>query len=553
MTPTPTSPATGGASVRDERRIVTSTAVSALGTWSYNVGIAVYAYQETQSTTWVAIATVGRYIPALLITWWGTRIARRFPQRTVAVVADSFCAAVMLALGAVAFVHGSLVLAIALAALSSGVSRVQNSAALTVAADVVPESRLARTALLLSTWESVATALGPAIAAVVLAVTTPAVLFVLNGATFAASSVLLAQVAADRRPRPAPRLGEATTDATYRAAVRTVWPLLATRTIAALVYGADIVLLAVVATEQLNQGTRGYGWLLAGAGAGGLAAAWILRSRSVLRTAMASGGLVLYALPLLVFVLRPDLAESLVVQGLRGFGAVVVTVTVTAGLQRGIPSTAAGPVFGLTHSLVLAGTCTGAIVAPVLLGAVGLTTTLVIVAVVPVLLQLAVLPGLVFFDRTGAAALAALEPRVEVLRRLTLFHDASRATLYNLADRAVEQRPAAGTRVIVEGAEADALYVLVGGSVDVTHGNAESQTFLRTMTSPAYFGEIGLVHGVPRTATVTANEATVLWRIPAGAFLDGAAQAGLSNALTENVRRRFTTAAPDPALASRLL
>ena len=532
---------------------MTSTAVSALGTWSYNVGIAVYAYQETQSATWVAIATVGRYIPALLITWWGTRIARRFPQRTVAVAADAFCAAVMLALGAVAFVHGSLVLAIALAALSSGASRVQNSAALTVAADVVPESRLARTALLLSTWESFATALGPAIAAVVLAITTPAVLFVLNGATFAASAVLLAQVAAaERRPRPAPRPGEATTDATYRAAVRTVWPLLATRAIAALVYGADIVLLAVVATEQLNQGTRGYGWLLAGAGAGGLAAAWILRSRSVLRTATASGGLVLYALPLLVFLLRPDLAESLVVQGLRGFGAVVVTATVTAGLQRGIPSTAAGPVFGVTHSLVLAGTCTGALVSTLLLGAVGLTTTLVIVAVVPVLLQLAALPGVISFDRTGAAALVALDPRVEVLRHLTLFHDASRATLYDLADQAVEQRPAAGTRVIVEGDQADALYVLVDGSVDVTHGNGESRTFLRTMTSPAYFGEIGLVHGVPRTATVTANDATVLWRIPAGAFLDGAAQAGLSSALTENVRRRFTTAAQGPALESRL-
>ena len=43
------------------RRITASVGVSSLGTWSYNVGIAVYAYQETRSTTWVAVATVGRY------------------------------------------------------------------------------------------------------------------------------------------------------------------------------------------------------------------------------------------------------------------------------------------------------------------------------------------------------------------------------------------------------------------------------------------------------------------------------------------------------------
>jgi hypothetical protein len=535
---------------RDSTRIVTSGAVSALGTWSYNVGIAVYAYQETQSTAWVAIATVGRYIPALLITWWGSRLAARFPQRTVAVSADVFCALIMLALAAVASVHGALVLAIGLAALSSGAARVQNSAVLAVAADVVTESRLARTALLLSTWESVATALGPAVAAVVLAVTTPAALFVLNGLTFAISASLVAGVAAaaSRRVRPTwTDHGPSAVEA-YRGSIRTVWPLLATRTIAAFVYGIDIVLLAVIATAQLNQGTRGYGWLLAGAGAGGLAAAWLLRSRSVLRTSTASGGLVLYALPLLAFLLRPDLAESLVVQGLRGFGAVVVTATVVAGLQRGIPSSASGPVFGLTHTLVLAGTCTGAIAAPLLLGAFGLAVTIVVAALVPVLLQLVVLPGLLAFDRTGADSLAALDPRVDVLRRLTLFQDATRATLYDVADRAVEEAPEPGQRIVVEGDNADALFVLVAGSVDVTLGTGDSETFVRTMTSPSYFGEIGLLHGVARTATVTANDGVVVWRVPADTFLDAVAQAGLSSALTENVRRRFTPIVDDPAL-----
>jgi MFS family permease len=76
--------------------------VSAVGTWSYNVGIAVYAYHQTGSTAWVAAATVGRYVPALLITWLGSRWADRYPRRTVAVASDVFCAAMMVALTLVA-------------------------------------------------------------------------------------------------------------------------------------------------------------------------------------------------------------------------------------------------------------------------------------------------------------------------------------------------------------------------------------------------------------------------------------------------------------------
>ena len=59
-------------------------------------------------------------------------------------------------------------------------------------------------------------------------------------------------------------------------------------------------------------------------------------------------------------------------------------------------------------------------------------------------------------------------------------------------------------------------------------------------------GEIGLLHRVPRTATVTACEPCVTWEIPADLFLSAASQAGLSSALTENVRVRVVSS---PALS----
>ncbi len=527
------------------RRITASVGVSSLGTWSYNVGIAVYAYQETRSTTWVAVATVGRYVPALFITALGSRVADRFPRRRVAVTCDLVCAAAMAALTIIALAHAPLALAVAVAAVSSGVARVQSSAALSVAADLAPESQLARGAVLMSTAESVGTALGPAIASAVLLVLPPQALFALNGVTFLVSAALLLTVAA---PSALPRAWAAgraqSDDATYRAVVRAVWPLLATRTVTAVVYGVDIVLLAVVATEQLRQGTTGYGWLLAAAGTGGLVAAVSLRRGTSLSslTVPSVAGVTLYAVPLLVFVVEPALGAGLAAQLVRGFGFVLVSAAVIAGLQRSVPGEVSTRVFGLTHVWVLVGTSVGAVSAPLLLSALGLTRTLVVMAVLPLLVQLVLAPALARFDREGASAVAALDPRVDALRQLALFRDASRSTLYDVAARATEE-VVDGLVLVREGDGAEDLFVLREGAVEVSQLGPDGPRLLRRMEAPAYFGEIGLLHGVARTATVTAVGTVTVWRVPGAVFLGAVSQAGLSGALTDSVRTRIGTSA----------
>jgi predicted MFS family arabinose efflux permease len=531
---------------KDLRRLVAAVGVSALGTWSYNVGIAVYAFQEAGSTAWVAAATVGRYVPALVITAVGSRWADRLPRRRVALAADAFCAVVMALLTLLALGHGPIVVAIGLAALSSGVARLQSAAVLASAADLVPESRLTHAAASLSTTDSVATAVGPALASIVLAVASPAVLFALNGASFAVSLVLVAGITGLRAlPATGGRADRAGDEGGYRAAVRVVWPLLALRTIAAAVYGADVVLLAVVATNQLRQGTGGYGWLLAAAGAGGLVAAAWLRShhdrqpvarRSVL-------GLAAYALPLLGFLAAPPLPGSLAVQLVRGAGSVVVLATTVAGLQRAVPGAASGRVFGLNHVLVMVGTSAGALVVPGLLNAVGFGSTLAVVALLPLVAALILLPAVVRFDREGAARAAALDPRVDVLRRLALFADASRSTLYAVADQAEELVLPPLTTLVRQGDPSDALYVLLDGTVDVLADTAGGTVPLRTMRAPAYLGEIGLLHGGPRTATVVTATDVRVWRIPAEAFLRAVAFSGVSGSLSDGMRHRLDASA----------
>ena len=61
----------------------------------------------------------------------------------------------------------------------------------------------------------------------------------------------------------------------------------------------------------------------------------------------------------------------------------------------------------------------------------------------------------------------------------------------------------AGEAVIREGDTPDALYVLVDGAAVVTSGAGGR---LNTMAAGDFFGEIGLLKGVPRTATVTSTE-----------------------------------------------
>jgi predicted MFS family arabinose efflux permease len=527
------------------RQVIASIAVSGFGTWGYNVGIAVYTYERTHSAGWVAAVTVGRYVPALVLSWLAGRLVDRLPRRALAVTGDLGCAAIMVLLAVLGALDAPIWAMTLVAAVSSTLARIQAAALLTLAADVVVESRLVRASVLAGAWEAIATAAGSATASVVLLHFTAPTLFLVNAISFAVSAILIGNVRSVRRVRAAVSPSPGVLGRSPRRAAGVVfWPLQATRALAATVYGVDVVLLTVIASRQLHAGTSGYGWLLSAAGVGGLTA--VLPSRRDHRRStatIASIGLIGYALPLMIFALGPPLGGGIPVQVLRGLGSVLVTSTVISGLQRSVPSAMAGRVFALTQSLVLAGTCAGAVIAPVLLEVAGFKPTLVICAAVPVAVQLVLFPFLVRFDRQEESLLAALDPRVTTLRGLDLLRAASRSTLYEIADGIVELSVEAGQVVVREGDHSDALYVIVSGAAEATGHGREGPVRLRSMRAPDYFGEIGVLRGVPRTATVSAITPMVLWRIPADVFAAAVSEAGVSGALTDTVQIRFQTTA----------
>ena len=90
---------------------------------------------------------------------------------------------------------------------------------------------------------------------------------------------------------------------------------------------------------------------------------------------------------------------------------------------------------------------------------------------------------------------------VDTLRRVPLFEELDDAELQSLADSMNEANVPAGATVTAEGGPGDGFFVIDRGEAEVTIGG-ESRG---TMTAGDYFGEIALLLGSNRTATVTAS------------------------------------------------
>jgi CRP/FNR family transcriptional regulator, cyclic AMP receptor protein len=90
---------------------------------------------------------------------------------------------------------------------------------------------------------------------------------------------------------------------------------------------------------------------------------------------------------------------------------------------------------------------------------------------------------------------------VTLLAEVPLFADLEPAELDLIAMVMVERTFPAGEVVTVQGQPADGFFVIAGGEADVTvDGRA-----VRTMSAGDSFGEIALLMGGERTATITAG------------------------------------------------
>jgi CRP-like cAMP-binding protein len=77
-----------------------------------------------------------------------------------------------------------------------------------------------------------------------------------------------------------------------------------------------------------------------------------------------------------------------------------------------------------------------------------------------------------------------------------------------------------GVAIVTQGEPADHFYVIKSGRVEVSRTSDSGPVVLAELGTGDYFGEIGILHKVPRTATVTALEPCELYRVEGQQFLD---------------------------------
>jgi hypothetical protein len=321
--------------------------------------------------------------------------------------------------------------------------------------------------------------------------------------------------------------------------------------VATFVFGLDTVLFVLLSRDVLGTGAEGYGYLLAGLGVGGvLAAPLVTRIESLPRLSVVILlGMMAYCLPTLILLYVSETAMGFAVQLVRGAGTLFVDVLAITALQRSLPQHLLARVFGAFDGMCLLAIILGSLTVPAVVSAVGLDAMVWLSSIgIPVACLLG-WPALRRMDRQTTARRAELGPRIELLSACDLFASVSEGAVEQLAGAAEVVRVDATTTVISEGEPPDFFYVVIEGRLGVSaRGEHAQRQTLDDMRTGDYFGEIGLIEGIPRTATVTAVTPCTLLRIDGARLVAALTESTPSAAVLDGARMRLGRTHPSRQL-----
>jgi hypothetical protein len=487
---------------RDLRRLEVAWLTANAGKTAFLIVTLVIAYQAGGPVA-VGILGLASYLPPTLVApLAGVPTARWSPERVLAVLYGVRVSMVLVTLVIVALDAPIQWLYVAAAAeAAAGAFTRPLLLGLLPHVARTPEQLVAGN-VASSAAEALGTFIGPAAAGILLATTGPtgALVGVLvtyalgvaavarlrlptvgrSGASIAAvRSQVLAGVVALRR-FPAPRL------------------IIMELGLQTFVRGLLTVLVVVAAFELLGMGEGGVGTLNAAMGLGGLfgaIAAIALAGRARLAPAFA-GALAGWGAPIALIGIFVHPLVAILAMGLVGLSNALLDVAGFTLLQRTTPNASRMAMFGMLEMAASIGTSIGGIVAPVLIGWLGIDMALVATGAILPIAAVVGWPGLRHVDEgvvgTGRPA--------ELLRAAPMFAPLSLATIEYLADSLVRVEYRDGDWLMREGDPGDHYCLIDRGEVEVS----KSGRRLRTMGPGDAVGEIAVLRDVPRTASVRA-------------------------------------------------
>ncbi|HTN25248.1 MAG TPA: cyclic nucleotide-binding domain-containing protein [Solirubrobacteraceae bacterium] len=493
-----------GLAGRELRLFLVSSTASSLALWGFTVVLALAAYRAAGAGG-VTLAVVARVLPAALAAPFTALLADRRSRRGLLLALAAGSTALLTAIALVVVAAGPFAVVLALTAgysvLTSGLDPAQ--AALLPSLARTPRELAAANSL----WNGLnygALFLGSLIAGVAVSAWSLQGGFALMAAASMLATLALLRMTPDARPpHRAPRPG-ATVARELSLGVREVrrspglGDAVSVLVVLAFVNGVLDVLIVVVAVKLVGLGTGGVGTIYAAWGAGGLAGAFAglaLLSRGRFGAALAEGAVLLVA-PLCAAVLIAAPAVAVAAFAIFGVGYAVTETTAQTLVQRLASDETLARAFGVAETASQASVALGAVAAPLLMALVGVRLAVVITALTLPLLLVARRQAFASLDAHAAVP----ERELALLRALDLFAPLPLATIETLAVRAVAVPVAAGDRVIRQHEMGSRFYVVADGEFDVD----ESGRWLRRQGPGDYFGEIALLHDVPRTAGVTA-------------------------------------------------
>ena len=321
--------------------------------------------------------------------------------------------------------------------------------------------------------------------------------------------------------------------------IRTLWgdwgslALLLVMTIDFVVTGALDVLGVAYAGDALGLEATGAGLLIGSLGIGGLVGALVGASVSRgrrLAPVIVLGGMVeggAFATVALVGSLTP----AMVLLAAAGTAGAVMIVSGRTLLQRATDDRVLARVFAIQESTTLLGTALGAILAPLVIDWFSPRGAFVPIGLGCVLVALT---GVVFVRRLDARA--AYRPQETALLRAVPFLTVlPQYDIERLAKNSHWDVVLPGAVVVAQGDVGRAFYVVADGEFTVTV-DGERRPF--TLGPGTGFGEIALLHAVPRTATITALTVGRLLVVDVNDFLAAVTGSADGRAMATEVSER---------------
>jgi MFS family permease len=510
-----------GAVVRNPslRRLEIAWTWTIVGHWAYLVAVSVYAYDAGGEAA-VGLIFALRLLPAAFIAPFAGLLADRYRRERVLLFSALARMALVTAAAICVFLDAppAVVYALAVGA-AIGQTPVRSAqAALTPSLAKTPQELTAANAVT-STIESLAIFVGPALAGLVLALTSTGVVFTVNAAMLAIAVFFVARVEAPRR-EAAPQLRAGTIASELLAGFRLAGGeaplriLLGLLTAQTLVAGTLQVYVVVVAFEELGQGEAGVGYLNSAIGVGALVGGVIALSLVGIRRLSPpfALGVLGWGVPLIVLGVRPDLVAALLLLAVVGAANSLVDVAGFTLVQRAVPDDVLARVFGIIQMLMLLSLGLGAIAAPAIVSLVGIQWALAASGGFLVVLVTLLWTRLAHIDAT---ARPPVPDELRILASVPIFTPLPGTSLEHLAARLVPLRLDPGTMIVREGDAGDRFYIVAEGTVEISEGGFP----LSELSAGGYFGEIALLRDVPRTATVSSKTSVVLYALDREDFL----------------------------------